>query len=244
MLKLENIEWSVWWNRILKWIDLDVKKGEAIWVIWPNGCWKTSLINSINGFNKLSNWKIYFKWKKISKLSIEKRSLLWMWRVFQSPWIFKTLTLYENLAFAFVNRLSWKYKILPSYFFPEKIKFKIDSLLKDLDLYKKRGELAWCLSWWQMRLLEIARLYLQDTDLYLLDEPTAWVSPKLKSKVIKLIKKITDMWKTVIIVEHDFNFIWKFVDRLILMEDGKVILDWKYSEVKNSEVIEEVYFWK
>ena len=76
-----------------------------------------------------------------------------------------------------------------------------------------------------MRLLEIARLYLQDVDVYLLDEPTAGVSPKLKSKVIKLIRKIIDSGKSVIIVEHDFNFISQFVDRLVLMEDGKIILD-------------------
>lgn len=92
-----------------------------------------------------------------------------------------------------------------------------------------------------MRLLEIARLYLQDVDVYLLDEPTAWVSPKLKSKVITLIRKIIDSGKSVIIVEHDFNFISQFVDRLVLMEDGTVILDGKYQDIKDSPEMKEVY---
>lgn len=243
MLKLENIKWSIWWNKILKWIDLEVKKWEAIWVIWPNWCWKTSLINSINWFNSLSNWSIYFNWKEISSLNVEKRWILWMGRVFQNPWIFKSLTLYENLSLAFVKNLPFKFKILPLSFLPKKIKNEINELLKKLDLLSKKDELAWSLSWGQMRLLEIARLYLQDTDLYLLDEPTAWVSPKLKLKVIELIKKIISSGKTVIIVEHDFNFIWKFVDRLLLMENWKVILDWTYKNIKDSNLIKEVYFW-
>jgi urea transport system ATP-binding protein len=69
-----------------------------------------------------------------------------------------------------------------------------------------------------MRLLEIARLYLQKTRLFLLDEPTAGVSPKLKEKVIELIKKIIALEKMVIIVEHDFAFLGQFVDSLYVME--------------------------
>ena len=133
------------------------------------------------------------------------------------------------------------YKLFPLWFLPKKIKHKIKDILKEVDLYKKKDELAGSLSWWQMRLLEIARLYLQDVDVYLLDEPTAWVSPKLKSKVITLIRKIIDSGKSVIIVEHDFNFISQFVDRLVLMEDGTVILDGKYQDIKDSPEMKEVY---
>ena len=76
-----------------------------------------------------------------------------------------------------------------------------------------------------MRLLEIARLYLQKTKLYLLDEPTAGVSPKLKSKVVELIKKIIAKDKMVIIVEHDFEFLSHFVNNFYVMNDGKIILE-------------------
>lgn len=96
MLQLKNITWSVWWNHILKWIDLKIKKKEAIGIVWPNGCGKTSLINSINGFNQISSGEIDFKWKNITSMSVEKRANLWIWRVFQSCGIFKELTLYET----------------------------------------------------------------------------------------------------------------------------------------------------
>lgn len=243
MLELKDIHWSVGWNHILKWVNLKVKKSEAIWVVWPNGCGKTSLINMINGFNAASYGTIEFHKQEITKASVEHRASMWIGRVFQSFWIFKELTLYENLALAFVKDLSFIQKILPIWFLPDKITSKIDKVLKEVDLYKKRHELAGSLSGWQMRLLEIARLYLQDMDVYLLDEPTAWVSPKLKWKVIKLIRKIIDSWKSVIIVEHDFNFISQFVDRLVLMEDGEIILDGKYDEIKDSKKMKQVYLW-
>lgn len=243
-LKLENVSWDVWQNSIIKSINIDINKNQAIWIVWPNWCWKTSTINLINGFNEISSWRIIFKWQNISKLSVEQRASLWIWRVFQNCWIFKNLTIYENLALAYVRKLSWRYKILPLSFLPCKMKDEINSTLKDLDLYKKKDELAANLSWWQMRLLEIARLYLQDTKVFLLDEPTAWVSPKLKHKVIDYINKIIKKGKTVIIVEHDFSFLWKFIDRLIVMNDWNIILDWSYKEIKDNKKMKEVYFGK
>lgn len=93
-----------------------------------------------------------------------------------------------------------------------------------------------------MRLLEIGRLYLQDSDIFLLDEPTAGVSPKLKKQVSLLLQKIVETGKTVIIVEHDFHFLGSFVDRLIVMNAGSIVLDGKYSEIKDSKELQEVYF--
>ena len=111
--------------------------------------------------------------KDISSLSVEDRSRLGIGRVFQQFGICKSLTLFENLALAFVNNISWYRKFLPLSTLPKNYCERIDEVLRELDLYDKKDELAGNLSGGQMRLLEIARLYLQDTSLYLLDEPTA-----------------------------------------------------------------------
>jgi len=180
--------------------------------------------------------------KDITSLSVEKRALEGIGRVFQSFWIFKGLTLYENLALAYVTQLSWKHKILPLRFLPNHIKDEIHDVLNELDLYEKKDQLAGNLSGWQMRLLEIWRLYLQKTRLFLLDEPTAGVSPKLKGKVIELIKKIIAKQKMVLIVEHDFSFLGQFVDKIYVMETWKIVAEWSYEEVKKSEKVKEIYF--
>jgi|SaaInlStandDraft_3_1057020.scaffolds.fasta_scaffold02334_3 ABC-type branched-subunit amino acid transport system ATPase component len=243
MLKIKNLHWWVWKIDILKSVDFNVKKWEAIWIVWPNWSWKTSLLNVINGFNIQNKWEIILEWNNIENISTQKRALKWIWRVFQSSWIFKELTLFENLALSYTSRLSFYYKFLPLKFLPKNIKNEIHDSLKELHLYDKINNKASDLSWWQMRLLEIARLYLQDTKIYLLDEPTAWVSPKLKWIVSKLIKKILKKWKIVIIVEHDFSWLWDFVDRLIVMDDWKIVLDWKYNQIKNNNKLRELYFW-
>jgi urea transport system ATP-binding protein len=95
-----------------------------------------------------------------------------------------------------------------------------------------------------MRLLEIGRLYLQDTQLYLLDEPTAGVSPKLKEKVIQLLNKIIAKGKMVIIVEHDFEFLSSFVNSFFVMNDGQIVLEGNHDEVKHHPKIREIYFGK
>lgn len=124
------------------------------------------------------------------------------------------------------------------------MKDQIAEILHELDLYDKRKQLASSLSGGQMRLLEIARLYLQDTKLYLLDEPTAGVSPKLKGKVIQLLKKIIKKHKTLIIVEHDFVFLGEFVNQIYVMNEGTLFTHGTYDQIKNDPKVKEIYFGK
>jgi ABC-type branched-subunit amino acid transport system ATPase component len=242
MLIIENLTRHVGNNHVINGVDLHIKAGQAIGLVWPNGCWKTSLINLINGFSKPQTGSIILDEQHITRLSVEERSLAWIGRVFQSFGIFKNLTLEENLALAFVNKLKRWQKWWTLRSLPKSMKEQITDILKELDLYEKRKHLAGSLSWGQMRLLEIARLYLQDTKLYLLDEPTAGVSPKLKGKVVQLLQKIIAQGKTVIIVEHDFWFLGEFVDTIFVMNDGKIIMKGSYEEIKNNPKLKEVYF--
>jgi len=122
------------------------------------------------------------------------------------------------------------------------MKDEIDSILHELTLYEKRHQKAGDLSGGQMRLLELGRLYLQNTQLFLLDEPTAGVAPKLKGTVVKLLNKILQTGKTVIIVEHDFRFLAEFVDTFFVMDDGRVVLSGDHQSIKNSDLIKEIYF--
>jgi branched-chain amino acid transport system ATP-binding protein len=103
---------------------------------------------------------------------------------------------------------------------------------------KKAGSL----SGGQMRLLEIARTLKSNKDLFLLDEPTAGVSPKMTQQVADLIMQLKNQGKTVLIVEHDLPFISRICDRVIVMDVGKIVLTGKPQEVKQSRELKELYF--
>ncbi|PZM86745.1 MAG: hypothetical protein DLD55_04850 [candidate division SR1 bacterium] len=242
MLRVEHLHRSVGNTAILKDLHFELQEGAVVGIVGPNGCGKTSLLNAINGYVSPQTGKITFYGQEIQNRSIEKRAKSGIGRVFQSFGIFKELTVFENLALAYVHRLKWWQKLLPISSFPNAYRQEIEAILEELELLQRKNDLAGNLSGGQMRLLEIARLYLQDTKLYLLDEPTAGVAPKLKGKVISLLQKIIAQGKTVIIVEHDFEFLAQFVKEFYLMNSGKIVLQGDYQTIKESPITKEIYF--
>ena len=93
-----------------------------------------------------------------------------------------------------------------------------------------------------MRLLEIIRTLAFGAELFLLDEPTSGVSPKMKEQVAGLIGKLKEMKKTVLIIEHDMAFIQKFCDRILVLDEGTVILDDTPENVRSNPKLQEIYF--
>jgi ABC-type branched-subunit amino acid transport system ATPase component len=103
---------------------------------------------------------------------------------------------------------------------------------------KKAGSL----SGGQMRLLEIARTLKAGKELFLLDEPTAGVSPKMTGQVADIIKELKDNGKTVLIIEHDLPFIGSICDEVVVLDVGKVVLQGTPAKVKESTELKEIYF--
>lgn len=93
-----------------------------------------------------------------------------------------------------------------------------------------------------MRLLEIIRTLAFEAELFLLDEPTAGVSPKMKDDVAGIIRKLKELGKTVLVIEHDINFIQKFCSRIIVLDIGRIVLDDTPDRVRQHELLQEIYF--
>ncbi|MBT7345302.1 ATP-binding cassette domain-containing protein, partial [Candidatus Peregrinibacteria bacterium] len=98
------------------------------------------------------------------------------------------------------------------------------------------------LSGGQMRLLEIARTLKSGNNLFLLDEPTAGVSPKMTNQIADMISTLKKDGKTVLIIEHDLPFIGKICDRVIVLDVGHIVLSDTPQNVKQSKELQEIYF--
>jgi branched-chain amino acid transport system ATP-binding protein len=243
LLKVENVHFSVEQADILKGIDFTIKKGSITGIIGTNGCGKTTLFNILSGFHAPSKGNIYFNQKNITKVPIHKRAILGIGRVFQNFGIFGEMTLRENIIIALENRDGTKF--LESFPWSKKYKKHIqeaEKLLEEIHLLAKKDQKANSLSGGQKRLLEIIRTFALGAELFLLDEPTAGVAPKMKNGVLELLKKMKNKEKTILIVEHDINFIGNICDEIIVMDQGKIILQDTPENIQNNTKVREIYF--
>jgi ABC-type branched-subunit amino acid transport system ATPase component len=101
---------------------------------------------------------------------------------------------------------------------------------------------AGTLSGGQMRLLEIARTFKSRKELFLLDEPTAGVSPKMTHQIANLIRELKKEGKTALVIEHDLPFIARVCDRVIVLDVGEVALEGAPAEIQTSKKLKEIYF--
>ena len=95
-----------------------------------------------------------------------------------------------------------------------------------------------------MRLLEIVRALAFGAEVFLLDEPTAGVSPKMKDEVSGLIRHVQQLGKTTLIIEHDINFVQSFSKRILVLDQGKILLDDSPEKVRSNALLQEIYFGK
>lgn len=236
ILSLQNISLTIQDHKILQDISFDVEEGEVIGLIGPNGSGKTTLFNVLSGFLKPTNGSIALRDKDITNVIPSKRARLGIGRVFQHFGIFREMTLEENIRVALEALPREQRKALGD--MEELVQATLEMATLTSHAKKKAGSL----SGGQMRLLEISRTLKSGKELFLLDEPTAGVSPKMTHQVADIIQELKKEGKTVLIIEHDLPFIARICDRVVVLDVGKVVLAGKPDEVRHSKELQAIYF--
>jgi len=242
MLTLSDLVISFGARVILNGLSCSIQAGETVGIIGPNGSGKTTLFNAISGLVPLNSGKIVLKDTEVQDLHPHQRAHLGLGRVFQNFGIFREMTLLENVLLALESRSSLLRGLLPWSSSSKALKHEALTYLDQVGLAARAGEKAASLSGGQMRLLEIIRTLALGSDVFLLDEPTAGVSPRMKDDVASLIKKLQGLGKTVLIIEHDITFIQKFCGRIIVLNEGTIVLDNTPEKVRSDERLKEIYF--
>lgn len=222
--------------------NFEIAENSITSLIGPNGAGKTTMFDVITGLIAHDQGEIYFNEKPIGASPAYKRAKLGIARTFQAIRIFPELTALENIMLA----LPENQENLLDIFKPfkknqRKLKEKAFEFLRMINLHEKARETAISLSYGQQKLLEIMRAVATDADLFLLDEPAAGVNRTMLHTIINIIKRLKQEGKTIVIVEHDMNFVMDLSEKVIVMDYGKEIAEGTPEEIQNNQKVLEAY---
>lgn len=226
-------------------VDLNLQSGIVTSIIGPNGAGKTTLINLLTGMLLPDSGKIFFKGEEITKLSIDRRVKKGIVRSFQIMNTFLGLSVAENVLLPVLSRLNKSWGIFFRADDHQDAMAEVENILKGIGLWEKRTSLAKEISHGDQRLLEISIAIATDPVICFLDEPTAGMNPIERSRVLDFIKKKAAESKvTFIIIEHDMDVIFSLSERMIVMNQGKILAEGEPTQVSENKEVRDIYLGK
>ena len=215
VLKLENTSIFQDKNLILSEINIDVKKGEFVYLIGKTGSGKSSLLKTLYGDLKLNHGKGEIVGFNLESLKDKKIPFLRrkLGIVFQDFKLLNERTVYGNLKFV-LQATGWKER--------EKINQKIEAVLTKVNMESKRDKFPFELSGGEQQRIAIARALLNDPELILADEPTGNLDPQTSMEVMEVLQDLNKKGNTIFMATHDYALILKYPSKTLRCEDKKV----------------------
>ena len=245
ILSVQNLRKHFGGVRAVDGCSLTIKAGTVMGLIGPNGAGKTTMFNLISGFAKGSG-EIVFKGRQTNNLPPFKVAQRGMVRTFQIPRALTKMTVLDNLMLApkaQAGERIWNVWLRPQSVKTQdmRIKEKSRDILRFFEIEHLEDEYAGALSGGQKKLLEMARAMMIDPSLLMLDEPFAGVNPTLSRKISEYIDELREGGMTFLIIEHDIPAITRISDRIIVMNEGRIMTEGAPDEVKQNRDVLNVY---
>lgn len=225
-------------------ISFDIKSGEIMGLIGPNGAGKSTTFNLLSGVLNLTSGKVLFQDQDISSWPAYKIAELGVARTFQHVQLLPDISVIENVALG--AHLRAKSGALSAALHLEKRSEQqlLEEALKQL---KRVGLADYALlpagglSLGQQRIVEIARALCLDPSLLLLDEPAAGLRYKEKEKLADVLCALRDEGMSILLVEHDMDFVMRLTNHLVVMDFGTQIAEGTPAEVQTNPAVLEAY---
>ena len=247
VLKVQNLRKEFGGLVAVKNVSFEVGEGEFVGLIGPNGCGKSTTFNCISGLLKQTSGNVEMFGEYISELRPDQIQNRGMTRTFQHTNLWKQMTVIENLMVPprkqFGTNLSEFFKALLSSKNTSEQERLLDAYeaLDLLEVPHMANNLASELSGGQSKLVDIGRSMMGSPKLLLLDDPVAGVAGPLAMKIFNNLRNIVnETGISILIIEHNMDFILRQgVDRIVVMNEGEVLMQGTPEEVRaNQEVIE------
>ncbi|HYW91565.1 MAG TPA: ABC transporter ATP-binding protein [Gammaproteobacteria bacterium] len=222
----------------LRGVSLAVGKGELHGLIGPNGSGKSTLLKCIVGAETTSGGTITFDGMDVTRVPPDQRARLGMCLKFQVTSILPALSVYDNVLLA-VQRNGSLGQLLRSST-RRALRPEVTTLLEAVNLADRASVLAQELSHGQQQWLEIAMAISQRPSLLLLDEPTAGMNREERRATGDLLERLA-RGTSMVIVEHDLDFVRRMCTRITVLEQGEVIAEGSASEIEQNENVKGAF---
>ena len=220
-------------------LNLMIAPGELRAIIGPNGAGKTTMMDLITGKIRPDSGEIYFRSAiDLTKHSEAEIANLGIGRKFQKPTVIETLTVFENLELALAGKRRVRDALL--FRLDPQGRARIDEVFDTIGLDDRRHHLAGSLAHGQKQRLEIGMLLAQSPELLLVDEPAAGMTDEETETLSRLLKSIAGE-HSVVVVEHDMEFIRSLDTTVTVLHEGTVIAEGPLAKVQQDQRVIEVY---
>jgi branched-chain amino acid transport system ATP-binding protein len=220
--------------------QLTVDQGALVAVIGPNGAGKSTLFNLITGQLKPDQGGVIFNGEEMTRMPPFEISRKGIARSFQIANIFHRLTVFKNVQ---VSVLSQERKSRKLFHPASTIAVEeTNRILENVGLLDKSDVIAGALSHGDQRILELAIALGGKPQLLILDEPTAGMSPEETMATMELVKELTvSQGLTLLFCEHDMEVVFTVAQSIMVMHQGKTIVQGSVDEVRNNQQVQEAY---
>jgi branched-chain amino acid transport system ATP-binding protein len=223
-----------------------VLRGEVLALIGPNGAGKTSAFNAITGYLAPAAGSIHYRGTRLNGLKPNQIAELGVVRTFQKTNVFAGLSVLDNVLVGLHLRATqepWAILLGAASVAREERALAAQALeiLHFIGLGARAGQLAASLPYGELRLLEVAIALAAKPRLLLLDEPVCGLNPAETANFMRLLARIRALDITVLLVEHDMKMVMGVSDRIVCLNQGRIIADGTPAEIRNNAEVVRAY---
>ena len=239
-LRCEHVDVRFGALRAVSDVTFDFSGGGIQSVIGPNGAGKTTLINVLSGRQAPSAGRVFLGDRDITASGAHKRARLGIGRSFQITKVFAGMTVFENLRLAAQARMFRRQPLWRPVERHPGLAEQADAVAAEIGLAGLRDRPAELLSHGDQRALELGITLMTGPGILLLDEPLAGVGEQEIEQTIALIAALAK-GRTVILVEHNIDVVMRVSDRVVVMNEGRVLACGTPGEVRNDPAVRTAY---
>jgi branched-chain amino acid transport system permease protein len=223
-------------------IEFSVHHGELRGIIGPNGAGKSTFFKMLTCEIPPSSGQIMFDGRDITGMNVTQVCQLGLTKSYQVNQLFVGLTVRENIVIAALARLRGNFRLdlFKSLNNVKGLTAQVNETLDMVNLTARADTPVSKLAYGEKRRLEIGLALATSPRLLLLDEPLAGMSPRERVETVKLLRSIARN-RTMIIIDHDMDSLFELVERITVLQEGRVLLHGTPEEIKASPVVQEAY---